>query len=470
MRARPACAASVRTTTPKPAAVGFSAASLRAVLDVHVPAGATGLVVALSGGADSAALLLAAAGLGSSFHGLPLRAVHVDHGLQAAAAEFRTACAAVCLGLDIPLTVLFVAIHSPPGASLEAAARDARYAALARDLRPGECLLTAHHSADQAETLLLQALRGAGLKGLSAMPLCRPLGAGWHVRPLLDVAQRELLAFGAASRAASSGAWVADPMNQDTRFDRSYLRRDLWPLIAARWPGSAGALSRTARHLAEAQVSLDRAAAAHVGRLRDGEALSVPGLRALEPVERIDAVRFWLCEAGVEPPSTVRLTEALRQMFDAGADHLPCVLWGAHALRRYRQRIFLTPAFPPQLDGVLPWAVRPDSSIDLGPSLGTLRWVAQIGGIDAGRVPQMVFVRRRDGGEALRPAANARTQSVRHLCQQHGVLPWARDALPVIFAGQELIAVGDLWSDARWCVAPSLPGLGIVWEHAPVIV
>jgi tRNA(Ile)-lysidine synthase len=364
-----------------------------------------------------------------------------------------------------------VAVHSPPGASVEAAARDARYAALARDLQPGECLLTAHHREDQAETLLLQALRGAGLKGLSAMPRRRPLGEGWHVRPLLDVPQRELLAFGAASRgAASRGAWVADPMNQDARFDRSYLRRDLWPLIEARWPGSAGALSRTARHLGEAQQSLDRAAAAQVGRLRDGEALSVTGLRALDPVERIDVLRFWLCEAAVEPPSTVRLTEALRQMLDADADHLPCVVWGEHALRRYRQRIFLTPAVPPRLDAVLPWPVRPDARVDLGPSLGILRWVAQIGGIDAGLVPATVFVRRRDGGEALKPAANAKTQSVRHLCQRHGVLPWMRDGLPLVFAGNSLIAVGDLWTEAGRCVAPPRTGLGIVWENAPVIV
>jgi tRNA(Ile)-lysidine synthase len=450
--------------------MNFSAASLHAVLDVHVPADVTGLVVALSGGADSAALLLAAADMKSTFRALPVRAAHVDHGLQEAAAEFREACAALCWSLDIPLTFIPVAVHSPPGTSVEAAARDARYAALGCDLKPGECLLTAHHREDQAETLLLQALRGAGLKGLSAMPRRRPLGRGWHVRPLLDVPQRELLAFGAASSRAPPGAWVADPMNQDARFDRSYLRRDLWPLVEARWPGSAGALSRTARHLAEAQQSLDRASAAHVARLRDGAALSVPGLRALRPAQRIDAVRFWLCEAGAEPPSTARLTEALRQMFDAEVDHLPCVVWREHALRRYRQRLFLTPAVPPRLDAVLPWPVRLDARVHLGPALGTLRWVAQPGGIDVERMPQTVTVRRRDGGETLRPAKRARTQSVRHLCQRHAVLPWMRDALPVVFAGDPLIAVGDLWLEAHWCVAPSQPGLGIHWENAPVIV
>src|SRR5713226_10050308 len=212
--------------------MSFSAASLRAVLDAHTPAGATGLVVALSGGADSAGLLAAASALDSSFRGLRVRAVHVDHGLQTAAAAFGESCAALCRRLHIPLTVIRVVVETPPGASIEAAARDARYAALEEELKPVECLLTAHHREDQAETLLLQALRGAGLKGMSAMPICRPLGRGWHVRPLLDVPQSELLAFGASvSGAASSGVSVIDPMNENMRFDRGYLRRRVWPLI-----------------------------------------------------------------------------------------------------------------------------------------------------------------------------------------------------------------------------------------------
>src|SRR5271154_4472708 len=165
----------------------FSAASLRAVLDAHVPAEAGGLVLALSGGADSAALLAAA--VAADFRGLPLRALHIDHGLQAAAAEFRATCARLCERLGVALTIISVAVEAQPGASLEAAARDARYTALATALDAGEGLLTADHREDQAETVLLQALRGAGVKGLSAMPICRVFGAGWHVRPLLDVPQ-----------------------------------------------------------------------------------------------------------------------------------------------------------------------------------------------------------------------------------------------------------------------------------------
>jgi tRNA(Ile)-lysidine synthase len=443
--------------------MSFSAASLRAVLDAHTPAGATGLVVALSGGADSASLLAAASVLDL---GVRVRAVHIDHGLQIAAASFGEACAALCERLHIPLTVIRVIVQTPPGASIEAAARDARYAALEQELEPGECLLTAHHSEDQAETLLLQALRGAGLKGMSAMPICRQLGSGWHLRPLLNVPQSELLAFGARV----AGASVMDPMNEDLRFDRGYLRRRVWPLIESRWPGAASTLARTARHVADAQELLDRAAAVDVGRLRDGDALSVPGLRAMSAKEGINALRFWLCDAGVEPPTTRRLNEALRQIFGAKADHLPSIVWGDYALRRYRQRVFLTDAHPPRLEGTRHWRVAPDSRVDLGPNLGALRWAAQIGGIDAQRLPETLTVRRRDGGENLKPGVQARTQSVQHLCQSQGVLPWARDALPLVFANGALIAVADLWLDARWCVAPLEEGLAVVWEGGAIIV
>jgi tRNA(Ile)-lysidine synthase len=446
--------------------MSFSAASLRAVLMAHAPSGATGLVVGLSGGADSASLLAAAAAMGADFRDLPLRAVHVDHGLQTAAISFRASCAALCAALDIPLAVISVNVRAPPGASLEAAARDARYAAFEQQLRPGECLLTAHHGADQAETLLLQALRGAGLKGMSAMPICRPLGQGWHLRPVLEVPRDELLDFGARL----NGACVLDPMNEDLRFDRNYLRRQVWPLIETRWPGAGTTLARTARHLAEAQKMMDGAAAAHVTRLRDGDALSVPGLRALRPAERINALRYWLCDAGVEPPSTARLGEALRQILDAQVDHLPAIEWGSHALRRYRQRMYLTQACPPRLEGTHRWPLGLGSALDLGPGLGKLRMAAQIGGLDAARLPQTLMVHRRGAGESLKPALRAKTQTVQHLCQSQGVLPWMRDAMPLVFAGDALIAIADLWLDARWCSLKGVAGLAIVWEAAPIIV
>jgi tRNA(Ile)-lysidine synthase len=446
--------------------MSFSAASLHAALEHLVPPRASGLVVALSGGADSAALLRAAAALGKDFRALPLRAVHVDHGLQAAASRFRQACHSLCEQLGVPLRVISVSVNCQPGASIEAAARDARYAALAAELQMNECLLTAHHRKDQAETLLLQALRGAGVKGLSAMPACRDFGAGWHVRPVLDVPQGELLQVGAQLVNAD----FIDPMNEDLRFDRSFLRKTIWPMIERRWPGAEIALSRTARHLAQAQEQLDLAAAAEVARLRDGDALSVTGLRALMPGKRVNAVRYWLSEAGAEAPSTARLSEALRQVFEADEDHQPAMVWGNAALRRYRDRLFLTEAEPPRLAEALEWGTALQDSVDLGRRLGILTWKPQIGGLSPEALPRTVLVRRRGGGETLKPARSANTHTVQHLCQSLGVLPWMRDALPLVFVDDTLIAVADLWMDARWCAAADAPGLGIAWNNAPIVI
>ena len=445
----------------------FSPVSLHAVIQAHLPSAASGLVVAVSGGADSASLLAALAQPGlPRFRDLPLRAVHVDHALQPAAVGLREACETLCRRLGVPLTVISVAVVAAHGASIEEAARDARYLGLGRELRVGECLLTAHHAEDQAETVLLQLLRGAGLKGLCAMPVCRPWSRGWHLRPLLDVAQRDLRAFGAAAGVAA----LADPMNFDTRFDRAHLRLKIWPLIEERWPGAAVALSRTSRHLAEAQGLLDRTASLAVGRLRDGTALSVTGLRALSRPERMNVVRHWLRASGATPPPSARLAEALRQIIAADPDHLPSIRWEQHALRRYRDRLYLTAAQPPVIGKPGEWHIAAGAALNLGSGLGTLHWVPQTGGLDRARLPDSLMVRRRLGGERLKPAPRARTQPVQHLCQTAGVVPWMRDALPMLCAGDDLVAVGDLWQDARWCVAPKAPGFGCKWLDAPVLV
>lgn len=447
--------------------MSFSAASLRAVMEAHTPTAATGLVVAISGGADSACLLSALAPPGAApFRGLPLRAIHIDHGMQPAAADFRRACEELCRRLRVPLDVVAVKVHAATGTSLEAAARDARYEGLARHFGVGECLLTAHHAQDQAETVLLQLLRGAGLKGLSAMPICRAWRGGWHLRPLLEVAQRDLRRFGETT---GSGA-VLDPMNLDSRFDRVYLRQQLWPLIEGRWPGAATTLSRTARHVADAQYLLDQSAALAMQGLKDGAMLSITGLRALGSIEQLNVVRFWLATSAVTPPSTAHLREALRQVLEAADDHLPAIVWGEHALRRYRNRLFLTPAIPPCLGEPREWVMTEFARLELGCEFGSLEWSPQIGGLDSRRLPETLSVRQRRGGETLKPHRRARTQSLQHLCQSRGILPWMRNALPLLYAGNDLIAVGGLWQDARWCVAAGEPGLGCVWNHAPILV
>lgn len=442
--------------------------SLRATLERLLPPDATGIVIGLSGGLDSSCLATALAelaGRGVLPGGLTLRAVHVDHGLQSASSAFLKHSATLCRGLGMALAIVVVEVELPPGASIEAAAREVRYAALAAQLATGECLVTAHHGEDQAETFLLQALRGAGPKGLASMPERRPLGAGWHLRPLLWVARRELQQYAARHGVAS----IEDPMNQDLRFDRSFLRHEIWPQLERRWPAASAALARAAQHSADSQHLLDALADEDLAGAGDGVALSVIGLRRLQPARRLNALRRWLVLEGAALPSTARLTEALRQMLEARDDHLPIVAWGAHALRRYRERIFLTAAQMPRLDSTLEWNWRDDPLLELGEGLGCLRAVIHPGGLALDKLEPSLQVRARAGGEKMRIAPTGRVQSVQHLCQAMGVLPWARDALPFIFRGNELVAIADLWSSAPLRAAAGVPGLAFAWEHAPVV-
>ena len=204
--------------------------------------------LAYSGGCDSHVLVHAAAQLRAVVAERIFHVVHVDHGLQTASAEWARHCAAVCEELALPFTLLRVDARGSLGESPEAAARHARYRALASLMQAGDCLLTAHHQDDQAETLLLQLLRGGGPHGLAAMPALSPFAAGMHARPMLTFSREELRRY--AQRHALQ--WIDDPSNADSGFDRNYLRNSVMPVLRERWPAVARVLARGAGHQAEA--------------------------------------------------------------------------------------------------------------------------------------------------------------------------------------------------------------------------
>jgi tRNA(Ile)-lysidine synthase len=281
------------------------------------------LCVALSGGVDSTALLAALAT--KRPRALKLRALHVDHGLRTASKQWAAHCRALARDLDVPLKVLTTKVERPRGVSLEAAARDARYRLLATALHPGEVLLTAHHADDQLETVLLQLLRGSGLPGISAMPALAPFADGSLARPLLSRSRAELETW----VRARGLKWVEDDTNVDESFDRNYLRLRVLPLIRDRWPGSATAVARSARHAAEAQALLDTLARADVDRASYGESLSIKSLRALPPDRLRNALRFWITRAGHLAPDTRRLEEIAGPLLNARPDANPFVEWGA---------------------------------------------------------------------------------------------------------------------------------------------
>lgn len=443
----------------------FSANDLLESLRSLAPPSIRGFAIALSGGADSCALMAAMIQLRPTLSGYGLRAIHVNHGLQPAAPEFVARCEVLCDRFMLPLIVVNPVIRLTPGRSVEEVAREARYAALGQELRSGECLITAHHEQDQAETFLLQALRGAGVKGLSAMPGRRPLGVGWHLRPLLHVKRAELRAFGSAMHVLE----LRDSMNEDLRFDRSYLRHAIWPTLESRWPAAAAVLCRSAAHLAQAAHVLAASVCRDLVAARDGNALSIPLMRRLAPQRQLEVLRAFAEEAGIRPPASPKLHEALRQMLQAGVDRMPAIFWSEHALRRYRDRMYLTPA---NIEPLVPrdWDFRADAVCELGTGLGHLAVRAQAGGLDPARLPAVLQIRPRRGGETIKQDPHAPTRSVRHLCQGRGIVPWMRDSIPFLHADNMLVAVADLWSDARFRCGSAQAGVAFVWESAPPIL
>ncbi len=263
---------------------------------------------------------------GSAF---TLRAVHVDHGLQPAAADFRRFCQRTARLWHVPLAVARVRVKVDKGASVEEAARDARRAALASALKPGELLVTAQHADDQLESVLLALLRGAGPAGLAGMPAVMPFGDSRQLRPLLGIERAAIEAYAHAQGLA----WIDDPTNADARFDRNYLRKAVLPALRKRWTAAARTVGRSARHCAAAQVALEAAAAADLDAAADGAALDIAVLRRFSAARRAAVLRAWIARAGFRAPNERHLHE-IEAMLAARRDAHPLLSLPGFAVRR----------------------------------------------------------------------------------------------------------------------------------------
>jgi len=430
------------------------------------------ICVALSGGVDSVTLLaaLAAHQRSGQRKRMSLRAVHVHHGLHPNADQWSEHCTRLAAQLGVPLTVLRVKVAPSRGASLEAAARDARYGALAAALEPGEVLVTAHHEDDQLETVILQLMRGAGVAGLAAMPEIASFARGQLARPLLSRSRAELEEWARAHALT----WVDDDSNANEQFDRNYLRRQVLPAIRARWPSAATAVARSARHAAEAKRLLDVLARADVERAAIGAQLSVPTLRALDADRRRNALRYWIARAGFAAPDTRRLDEISGAFLDARADANPTVKWNGTTLHRHAGLLSVH-AESAAARAVQPregaeWDWHADAHFDLPAGGGTLFIEPDIHGpLDLDALPARLTIRARRGGERLRPRRGGPTKTLKALFQESRVPLADRKHVPLAFSEERLLAVGDRWFDASVHAAPGCERRArLRWQRAPV--
>jgi tRNA(Ile)-lysidine synthase len=449
-----------------------------AISQLNARPGIRSLSVGYSGGVDSHVLLHRLANQGH--HDRTLMALYVDHGLQAAATAWGEHCAQVCRALNVPFRVLQINARPTPGESPEAAARCARYAALAAELGPDSALLTAHHRDDQAETLLLQLLRGAGPHGLAAMPAMSRLGQGWLLRPLLNVDRAELLAYAHAHDLQ----WIEDASNQDTGFDRNYLRHQVLPLLRERWPATNRTLARSARLCAETAAWLDEEAAADLAGVATDrpDCLAIPALQALSELRQRNVLRYWLRQLNLPIPEARQLQHILHDVLTAATDRNPCVRWPGAEVRRYRDVLYaMSPLRPHEARQRFIWRADEEGwpTLDL-PGIGQLRMQETMG---TGLRPEVLaggvlIVQFRQGGERFRPIGRAHSQELKKLLQQAGIPPWERERLPLVYlppsptlpreggGSSQLLAVVGLGIAADFAAEPGETG----WQPVEIPV
>ncbi|MCI0591640.1 MAG: tRNA lysidine(34) synthetase TilS [Gammaproteobacteria bacterium] len=415
---------------------------------------------------DSHVLLHAMHALFLNLGKTEIRAAHINHGLSCHAGSWSQHCERVCRRLRIPYQLLTVDAVNPTGQSPEAKAREQRYRALASIMGRGDVLLTAHHQDDQAETVLLQLLRGAGPRGLSAMPLYTEFGPGWLARPLLAFSRHELSRYAQAEHLD----WIEDDSNTDLRFGRNYLRHKVMPVLRERWPGISRALARAARYQADVAALIEQVSQCELDAVYNIErqTLSVTGLRRLDGVRRKLVIRAWVRLLGLPVPSAHHVRHILTDVVEATWERTPRVAWAGAEVRRYRDEIYgMRPL--PNIDPAraLSWNL----ATPLKLASGILKAERVEGtGIKATCCQNgMVSVRFRRGGERLRPAGRGHTRPLQKLFQEEGIPPWHRDRIPLVYIDDELAAVAGLWVCDSFNAKDKEDAWNIHWHAADAV-
>jgi tRNA(Ile)-lysidine synthase len=451
---------------PRPNSLDSLEATVGAALEPLLFPGAR-LVLGLSGGLDSVVLLELLRRLARPL-GFRLSCVHVNHHISPNANRWAAFCARLCKRHKITLALHDVDVAPFRSEGLEAAARRARYQIFARQDN-ADFIVLAQHLDDQAETLLLQLLRGAGVKGGAAMPLIRRQDRGDKhkgapapaiLRPMLALSRKQIEVCARANKLK----WVEDESNADTRHDRNFLRHRVLPVIEQAFPGYRATLARAAGHLAEASLILDQLAQADAKRAARGNRLALAELRRLGSARAKNLLRWLLQQQGQAAPETDRLQEGLRQLFEARDDAAVRVALGTRELRRYAGWAYLLPALPDppaelrrEWDGRRTWPMP-----ELG---GTLRFTRRQGaGLACARVQPGLSLRLRLGGEKLRLQAKGSTRSLKNLLQEARLPPWERERLPLVYCADTLVAVPGLGVVSGWEAGAGEAGWLISWR------
>jgi len=418
------------------------------------------MTVALSGGVDSVVLLHLLHSLQKK-HRFKLNATHVHHGLSKNADKWVKFCEKLCTQLSVPLDVHYVKLPQKKSLGIEGEARQLRYEKLLQS--KSDLIVLAHHADDQAETFLLQLIRGAGVKGLSSMANFDESRKLW--RPLLNTSRIDIKKYAKQHKLK----WIEDESNLNTDFDRNFIRSKILPILKIRFNHIIKVISRSSTHLAEAQHLLDDLAKIdlkkHLKSNKYKHILQVKSLNKLSLSRAKNLLRYWLEINDQLMPSKDLLDELLRQVLHAKKDaDLKIHLSKEFEIRRYRDEIYIVPKNQQnQKNYKIVW--QGESEILL-PNGSKLRFAKVKGtGISLAKIKdKKLIILNRHGGEFFKPDSKRPTKKVKQLFQESDLTPWEREAAPLIFINNDLACVPFFGVDVKCQTKPKEDGLEIIWD------
>ena len=396
--------------------------------------------IAFSGGIDSTVLLHAAKSIFDNTHCL-LKAVHINHQLQADADVWANHCQSICDQLDIPLDIIQVETQAFSDLGVEGAAREARYQAFTKLLKANEVLMTAHHADDQVETVLFQLIRGTGPQGLAGCAAQRDLGEAKLYRPLLNITRSQIEHYAKTHQLT----WIDDPSNQSLQHDRNFIRHEIMPALKQRWPSLAETITRSAQWQSESVQLLDDLAALDLADVNlDVQTLPIAKLRHMSVARQKNVLRWWIRQQGFATPSMEILNHILKDVVACPVDREPCVTWQNCELRKYRNELYLLPTLPEHDPAkIYTWNVNEALTIP-GIKITLTKQALENFGIDL-NTTETLQVRFRQGGERIRPRGRGCEKDLKTLFQETGVMPWLRDRIPLLYQNDKLICVWGFW-------------------------
>lgn len=417
------------------------------VLDRYYQSGSK-IILAFSGGVDSRLLLelLSRYQQVNSTGNNPIKchAVYVHHGLSSNADDWADKCLMWAEQVGITCSVEQVSLDINSGDSIELLAREARYQVLSKHIQAGDLLLTGQHADDQVETFLLALKRGSGPKGLSSMAESMPFAGGMLVRPLLAI-KREQIEAAAKEEGLD---WVEDESNQDTRYDRNFLRHRIVPDLSERWPSIHQAVQRSASLCAQQEALLDELLGAVFERaLKSDLSLSIDELATHSDLVRARLIRMWLAKLNANMPTQVQLNLIWNEVGLAQQDANPKLQLKQGEVRRFQNRLY----WVTETADVTTWQsdIQTDTALVLPERLGelTLNTSSEQATIALPPQPELLRVTFNPEGLSAHPTTRNHSRKLKKLFQEYNVPSWLRRQIPILMYQNQVVAVAGLFVD-----------------------